>query len=78
MDEHHAVSVSLDQRLILWRLEATRLKWLSTICCDISDIQGLDVVADSSGFVICVYGQGIQILRVNSSALSEMYEIASA
>nr|CAH0107907.1 unnamed protein product [Daphnia galeata] len=65
------LSVSLDQRLILWKREDTRLKWLSAVCCcDISDIQGLDVSVDDSKTSlakILVYGQGIQVFEVDNS-----------
>ena len=64
------LSVSLDQRLILWKREDTRLKWLSTVCCDVSDIQGLDVsvgASKTSLAKILVYGQGIQVFEVDNS-----------
>ena len=65
------LSVSLDQRLILWKREDTRLQWLSAVCCDISDIQGLDVsvLGDSKTSLakILVYGQGIQVFEVDNS-----------
>lgn len=70
LDGNLAVSVSLDQRLILWRMDGADLVWVSTTCCDVSDIQGLDVLRDPSGLLISVYGQGIQIMRVNSTILS--------
>lgn len=63
------LSVSLDQRLILWKREDTRLRWLSPVCCDISDIQGLDVSVGASKTSlpkILVYGQGIQIFEVDN------------
>ena len=70
LDGNLAVSVSLDQRPILWRMDGADLVWVSTTCCDVSDIQGLDVLRDPSGLLISVYGQGIQIMRVNSTILS--------
>ncbi len=63
------VSVSLDQRLILWKREDTRLAWLSAVCCDVSDIQGLHVSAGATKTLskILVYGQGIQVFEVDDS-----------
>lgn len=64
LDRDLAVSVSLDQRLIVWRVtegDSPSLDWLSTTCCDVSDIQGLHVLNER---LIVVYGQGMQILRL--------------
>lgn len=61
----HAVSVSLDQRLILWKLDGTDFKWLNAACCDVADIQGLDVRSSDDVINICVYGQGIQIFHLS-------------
>lgn len=56
-----AVSVSLDQRLVLWHFDGAHFNWLDSACCDVADIQGLDVSDDA----VCVYGQGVQIFRVS-------------
>lgn len=61
------VSVSLDQRLILWKQRDTQLTCLSTICCDVSDIQGLDVFPGTTKSLVMVYGQGIQVFEVDDS-----------
>ncbi len=61
-----AVSVSLDQRLMLWRVRNADLERLSGVCCDVPDIQGLDVDAtDPSQSLVCVYGQGLQLVRIH-------------
>ena len=63
IDRHMAVSVSLDQRLILWRVKS--LEHIDGICCDVSDIQGLDVTGiNDYESLVCVYGQGVQLLRI--------------
>lgn len=65
LDNNLCLSVSLDQRLILWRLEETQMTRLRTVCCDISDIQGLDVQTTDCTTLVCVYGQGIQVFQVD-------------
>ena len=82
MDNNLCLSVSLDQRLILWMREDTRLTWLSAVCCDVSDIQGLDVVpADGSKSLVLAYGQGIQVFQVDhpsvvkNSSLAEIVDL---
>jgi hypothetical protein len=69
-----ALSVSLDQRLILWRLINNRLTWLQTVCCDVADIQGLDILKteDSTDVLALVHGQGIQILKVHAETVSSV------
>ena len=68
-----ALSVSLDQRLILWRLINNRLTWLQTVCCDVADIQGLDILkTDDSDILALVHGQGIQILKVHAETVSSV------
>lgn len=68
LDDHLCLSVSLDQRLILWKLEDTLMTWLCTVCCDVADIQGLDVwpaAASSTHTLVSVYGQGIQVFQLD-------------
>lgn len=73
------VSVSLDQRLILWNQQDTRLSCLSTICCDVSDIQGLDVFPGATKTLVVVYGQGVQVFEVdNSLSVTQNVEYPSA
>lgn len=68
IDNDFCLSVSLDQRLILWKRDDTRMTWLRTVCCDVSDIQGLDVITpDASRTLVMVYGQGIQVFQVDHS-----------
>lgn len=61
-----AISVSLDQRLALWKLEnGSSFTLMQCVCCDVSDIQGLDTIrVDPSEILVCVHGQGIQTLRI--------------
>ncbi|KAI9558766.1 hypothetical protein GHT06_015555 [Daphnia sinensis] len=47
LNNNLCLSVSLDQRLILWKKRDTQLTCLAIICCDVSDIQGLDVFPGS-------------------------------
>lgn len=63
-----AVSVSLDQRLVLWHLQGTRCHWLDAACCDVADVQGLDALASHDATWIIVYGQGIQMFRLSGDS----------
>ena len=68
LDDNLCLSVSLDQRLILWKREDTLMTWLRAVCCDVSDIQGLDVwpsTASASKTMVSVYGQGIQVFQLD-------------
>ena len=67
LDGQLAVSASLDQRLVLWHFDGERFNWLDAACCDVADIQGLDVSDDSSS--VCIYGQGVQIFRISAPSL---------
>jgi WD40 repeat protein len=71
------LSVSLDQRLILWKREDTRLMWQSAVCCDVSDIQGLHVSAGATKTLskVLVYGQGIQVFEVDDDSLNIAHTI---
>ena len=73
LDTGLALSVSLDQRLILWKLTNNHLTWLQTVCCDVADVQGLDILkpkTKSSGILVLVHGQGIQILQVQTDTIT--------
>ncbi|KAH6586454.1 hypothetical protein BASA50_000409 [Batrachochytrium salamandrivorans] len=69
LDHHHLLTVSIDQRLILWRIhpDTLNLTFKSAVLTDVPDISGMAVAAsscDHGSLTIALVGFGLQMLTL--------------
>lgn len=70
ISQQHVITVSIDQRLIVWSMRETeteiQLVPVAVKFVGVSDVSNLHIAADSDGLTVLLSGLGVEVLRLQT------------